>query len=153
MTATNHALTGAVIALGIRQPMAAVPLAFLSHFVLDALPHFGIPGGDVFERNRRAITKVVFAVDAVLVIVAFLWLGLMHHQVSNWLLLGCAFVAYLPDVLWLPRFIREVRTHAWRPGGWFIRFHQGIQWGERPWGVVVELVWLVGMGIGVVVLA
>ena len=42
MTATNHALTGATIATLVRQPYLAIPLAFLSHFFCDALPHFDI---------------------------------------------------------------------------------------------------------------
>jgi hypothetical protein len=36
---------GAIIALAISQPLIALPLAFVSHFVLDALPHYGYGGG------------------------------------------------------------------------------------------------------------
>ena len=40
MTATNHALTGAIIGFTVVAPLAFL-VAILSHFVLDAIPHFG----------------------------------------------------------------------------------------------------------------
>ena len=46
MTAPNHALTGALIGLTISNPALALPLAFLSHLVCDAIPHY-----DPAERN------------------------------------------------------------------------------------------------------
>ncbi|MFZ1324307.1 MAG: hypothetical protein WAQ57_04090 [Candidatus Saccharimonadales bacterium] len=41
MHTVNHAAAGAGIALAVRQPLLALPLALASHFVLDALPHYG----------------------------------------------------------------------------------------------------------------
>ncbi len=41
MTGFNHAVTGALIAGAVGNPFLAIPLAFASHFVLDAIPHFG----------------------------------------------------------------------------------------------------------------
>ena len=41
MTATNHALTGAIIGLVIGEPVLAIALAFASHFICDALPPVG----------------------------------------------------------------------------------------------------------------
>ena len=40
MTATNHVATGVLIAVVVPDPWVALPLAFASHFVCDALPHF-----------------------------------------------------------------------------------------------------------------
>jgi hypothetical protein len=42
MTGFNHGMAGAVIALTVKQPVLAVPLAFLSHFATDMIPHFGL---------------------------------------------------------------------------------------------------------------
>ena len=53
MTATNHALTGAAIGFIVGVPAIAIPLALISHFVLDAIPHFrsGIEGEKFMKAN------------------------------------------------------------------------------------------------------
>jgi hypothetical protein len=40
MTATGHALIGTVIAAKVGNPALAIPIAFASHFLADALPHW-----------------------------------------------------------------------------------------------------------------
>ena len=42
MLITNHVLSGAVVGALTRDPVRAFGRGFLSHFVLDALPHFGL---------------------------------------------------------------------------------------------------------------
>jgi hypothetical protein len=43
---TNHVLSGAVIGAVTRRPAAAFVMGVASHFVLDAIPHWGAWGGD-----------------------------------------------------------------------------------------------------------
>lgn len=38
MLATNHYLTGVAVAGALGNPIAVLPAAFVSHFILDALP-------------------------------------------------------------------------------------------------------------------
>jgi hypothetical protein len=45
MLVTNHVLSGAVIGAVTRRPAAAFALGFVSHFALDAVPHWGNFGG------------------------------------------------------------------------------------------------------------
>ena len=40
MTATGHAIIGTVIAAKVGNPALAIPIAFTSHFLADALPHW-----------------------------------------------------------------------------------------------------------------
>jgi hypothetical protein len=61
MTATNHGLMGIVIGAYMPLPYA-IPVAFVSHFILDALPHYGIPQK---QRNRSKIYKRVVTVDTI----------------------------------------------------------------------------------------
>ena len=42
MLITNHVLSGAVVGALTRDPVKSFARGFLSHFVLDALPHFGL---------------------------------------------------------------------------------------------------------------
>lgn len=145
MTATNHMLTGAVIAVTVRQPALAVPLAFLSHFILDALPHFGIHEDEVLKRNKHPLFRSVVGADILLVVVILIVLPLLVTSVVWWALLLAMLAAYAPDSIWLVRFWREVRTQTWRPGSWYARWHQKIQWSEKPWGLGIEIVWAVMM--------
>ena len=41
MLVTNHVLSGAVVGAAVRRPALALPLGIGSHFVLDAVPHWG----------------------------------------------------------------------------------------------------------------
>jgi hypothetical protein len=41
MLVTNHVLSGAVIGAAVRRPVSAFALGVVSHFVLDAVPHWG----------------------------------------------------------------------------------------------------------------
>jgi hypothetical protein len=45
MLVTNHVLSGAVIGAATRRPASAFALGFVSHFALDAVPHWGKWGG------------------------------------------------------------------------------------------------------------
>ncbi|PID30619.1 hypothetical protein CSA80_00835 [Candidatus Saccharibacteria bacterium] len=141
MTATNHALTGAALGLTIANPWLAVPAAFLSHFVLDAIPHFGFKGAKTdaevlpkrwFKRLLMAEACMCFLIVAVLAAV----------QPEGWFVAaGCAFVATSPDLYSLPRFLYENGWASAAPRqNWFRRFHRAIQT-ERVWGASVELVW------------
>lgn len=139
MTATNHALTGAAIGLIVGQPILAIPMAFLSHFICDAIPHFrsSLPEKQMFQSWWF---KKYLVVEAVVV---FAILGLFAiAQPLNWkLAIVCAATAVLPDVFLFNRFNKVSNNKKWRPG-LFIRFSSGIQWFERPIGGVVELAWL-----------
>ncbi len=147
MTGSNHLVTGALIAAAVPVPWVALPLAFVSHFVLDALPHFGDTNKHSWL-NRHF--KYVLGVDA-LIMTVFL-LALVILQPLHWvLILIAALVAVSPDVLWIPYYLADQRGVE-RPESRVAKLFKWIQWGERPWGIYVEAVWLVvftGLLIGV----
>ncbi|MFZ1248879.1 MAG: hypothetical protein WAQ24_00995 [Candidatus Saccharimonadales bacterium] len=144
MTATNHSLTGALIGLSIANPWLAVPIAFASHFVLDAIPHFGFKGKLTDDELLwRPAFKVLLAVEAILcfIIVVALW----QTQPQHWSVAAiCAFTAASPDLYSAPRFFKvNGITHNEVKWNRFRRFHHAIQT-ERVWGAGIELVWLIG---------
>lgn len=142
MTATNHVLTGAVIATVVASPVIAVPLAFASHFVLDAIPHFGIHEDDTLKRNGHWLFRSVVVTDTVLTIAALALVPIaLHNHVNAWAVLAAMFAALLPDLLWIPHFIHEVRHNIARARTTFMIWHQQIQWSETPWGLLVEMMW------------
>ena len=140
MTLTNHLLTGAALAKVLPLPIA-IPLAFISHFVLDSLPHFGLKDMGSIE-NRRKHKKLlvsVVSIDVILGILFIAWLIESNH--IKWLIV--ALVAYSPDLIWIYRFTVEEKFGrlAQTKGNRFIQFHVGIQKYERIWGLFVEVVY------------
>jgi len=135
MTTTSHALTGAAIAVAIKKPKLVIPFAFLSHFICDAIPHFGI--------------NMQFGSNAM-----FLWLGidglmaisfailLLTKRVKHPVLLAVAgFVAMSPDLAWLYYGLRGQMGDVASMDP-ISRFHASIQWFEHPIGIIVEFAWI-----------
>ena len=148
MTSTNHAMTGAVIALAVKQPALAIPLAFASHFALDMIPHFGIYEDDVVRRNTNWLFRTVIGIDIPVMLVLLIIIPYLAAGKIAWgIVLASMIAAVSPDSIWALRFIREIKTKKWEPGGWYPRFHQAIQWFEKPVGLLVELIWLSGMSV------
>jgi hypothetical protein len=145
MTAVNHALTGALIGLLIGQPEVAVPVAIGSHFVCDALPHFGPGLPDEIVLKTGAFRNFLFG-QAFLCLLLVVALAVFRPE--HWFLAAiCAFAAAAPDLLSINRYLKTRRGLKYRPGP-YVKFAQGIQWFERPIGAVVEIAWFIaGMGL------
>ena len=140
MRAINHALTGAIIGLTVAQPVVALPLALASHFVLDALPHYG-PKADSSQWIRSDLFKYMLYIDAILCFAVVLILFV--NSPVNWLLaVSCAFLAAAPDLISFRRYKKTLGHKKWRPNT-YEKFATKIQWFERPIGAVVEVVWLI----------
>lgn len=138
MTGINHALTGVSIAVFIDKPILALPLAFLSHFLLDLLPHFG----EIFE-NRRKFSKTVWSIDLLCVL---LFLLLLIFQ-QNWYFLIAAIFAMSPDFAWIYRFTVSEKYGKLppKPENKFNKFHASIQKLEFRWGIIVEIMYFAVM--------
>src|SRR5206468_8014016 len=102
MTATNHALTGAFIGLAVGNPLVAIPAAFASHFICDALPHFDVPGKTAEARiGSKAFLYLQIMLGGFLCLVLVAVLAVARPQ--HWLTACfCAFVATSPDILAIP---------------------------------------------------
>jgi hypothetical protein len=142
LTAPNHALTGALIGLSVANPWLAIPLAFVSHFVCDAVPHYDPPERDTMQlykswRFVRDFLVIGAALCALLVLI--LALTRPHY----WIVAAvCAFLATSPDLAWIPWFLRTRRTgDASFPKGWFFWLHAKVQWKTGPKLLWVEIVW------------
>ena len=145
MTLVNHAAAGAVIALTIKQPYLVIPLALISHFVMDLIPHFGYPGHQGYKKIlRHRLTYFYLFLDLVgWIFLVWAMLGL------SWLAYVAAFMAVLPDIgrdLWRALFYYglEKKGKPFRRGP-LTKFHRWIQWCERPWGFIVEVI--IGAGL------
>jgi hypothetical protein len=147
VTAPNHALTGAAIGLSVGNPLLAGTLAFVSHFVCDAIPHYDMDELDMARRiGSRQFIVTYLMIPALLCLLVVVCLAAARPE--RWLTAAvCAFLATSPDLFWLPRFIHVKRTHVDPPlRNWFLRFHDRIQWKTGPHLIWVEAVWFVVFG-------
>lgn len=141
MTGLNHVLTGSAIALAVREPLLAAPLAFLSHFILDITPHFG--GTPIYEFGKHKAFPYIMFADGLISFSAVTAVAALVPELANVVLL-CALCAILPDVLLFTYYTQG------RPNTWFHKFHLGIQWFERPPGLLVEASYAIFISIVVI---
>ncbi|MEK7594681.1 MAG: hypothetical protein AAB436_03530 [Patescibacteria group bacterium] len=140
MRAINHALTGAVIGLVVGEPLIAVPVAFVSHFICDIIPHHDFDVEEV-EKLRSGTFKKVLYGDTTLCVVLVVVLAVL--QPENWQLAAiCALVAAAPDFASFGKF-RSANGHKPLESNAYTRFAGRIQWFERPIGGIVEVAWFV----------
>lgn len=131
MLLTVHTLTGALIAVAVKDPLLAAPLAFMSHFVLDSTPHFGIEGLD-FKKHQGRVVGVIDCFGALIT-----WLILISVSPSQWFLVSVGvFFACLPDLLYLPDIFFN-----YIPAKKLYRFHSRIQWSQTPMGTITDGIW------------
>jgi hypothetical protein len=146
MLATNHLVTGALVAATVQQPALAIPAAFTSHFVLDALPHYGY--GDIAREHRDQ--KKFFVLKQTIDIyfgLAMMWLlaFALRNRQSPTVTVLCMLVAFIPDGVWAFHYVVAQRSGLYHELNAFNRFHKSIQWCERQWGIYVEAVWFLGV--------
>lgn len=152
MTATNHALTGAVIALAIDKPLLAIPLALLSHFALDIIPHYNPPGvtnqGYVShteswrKKMRIPSFRYLFALDMLLFISGLIlipWWG--SDVTAPWVIFTCMIAGAAPDFTGGIEYLYFLATGKKIGASRLDKWHAWLQWRERPWGIWVELIY------------
>ena len=140
MTTSNHLYAGAALAITVQHPVIGILAALGSHFVLDMLPHYGRSEREVAKWFRYRATWFVEGMNIIGVplLVYLLW-G------QPWWVFAAAALAILPDVVWVFRYFYYERYGMEASQYLLTRFHDKIQWGERPWGAFVEVPCFIGL--------
>jgi hypothetical protein len=136
MTLTNHYLAGVLIAAVVKTPYIALPCAVASHYVLDALPHYGFK---VWEQRNHTIFNSMLLLDVIVFV--FVLLALIGLHIPSWYYVAGIF-GYLPDLAWVYRWLvpEKFGTLPPKPLNKINAFHSNIQKFERLWGIVPEIV-------------
>lgn len=138
MTTSNHVLAGTIIAVVVKQPALAIPLALISHFVMDALPHHGYDGAGYSETFKHKSTYFIEALGIIGMI------ALLSTGIYGWnLVLLTAIVAVSPDFEWPYRYFIYERKGLPPESTILTRFHKKIQWCERSWALPIEIVFFI----------
>jgi len=136
MTTANHIITAGVISVAVKQPVLVLPLALASHYIIDAIPHFGFDKDGFGVALKHKITYLELALDSAAIIYLIF---LFRNQPV--LIYVSAFISISPDFYWLYRYFGFERYGRKPPGGRLTRFHEWIQWLQRPWGLGIEVVY------------
>jgi hypothetical protein len=131
MTGINHALSGALIGAALPLPIA-IPVAFISHFVIDTLPHYGI---EERYKNKSAKWRWFMYIDTLVA----LSIGAIAAYFRKWNMEITGWVAFSPDLIWIMYYFKQNRSFQLKPKNRFMRFHRRIQ-NETPNGWVFELI-------------
>jgi hypothetical protein len=141
MTATNHVLTGIVISATVSNPAIGLPLAFMAHFALDSLPHFDIPA------HQHTSKKFLYVLGSDMTVASTILFTILLLQPAHWqVLIAGGVLCASPDLMWLPRWINELKSKPNKPKGPIARFHSKIQRYAHPDRWDVEAAWFVVFG-------
>lgn len=134
MTATAHALVGGAIAYSFQNPALGIGLSFLSHPILDFIPHWD------FGWNWRKKTKLKLfceaSLDLTLGVVASY--AIFGQHVNIYYFLACVMASVLWDIMEIPywffnwRFAPFSTLHS-------IQHHIQGRAG-LPWGILTQIV-------------
>lgn len=144
MTGLNHGLTGAVIALAVKNPYIAVPMAFLSHFIVDIIPHwdYGIKNkAGTFSRKFNLLLTSDFLIS----VLAMIILAILSPA-HKWLIWACMIAAASPDLMWAyyRLYIEHLKKRVPRLDP-LARVHDLLQWSHTTGGLYVEIIWAIFM--------
>ncbi len=128
MLGSTHIIIGATILQASGNYPLGLSLAFLSHFIIDAIPHsdFEVPE----KGNPKTYQYVLASIDNFLAIAVLVYLGYMSLELDLSLLLWGGFLGLVVD-LWLHVPLWKNWTRKILP--WFYQFHFNIQnWCKEP---------------------
>lgn len=134
MTATAHALIGASLAVKVANPLLGIPLAILSHFIADLVPHWDAGTNHKKKTTLRLATEATFDVLLGFALVFLLF----RNLVDPTYLFMMVIAAQLPDWLKTPSDIFGLHVP---PFSWIDWLSHKTQWRlQLPWGLVTQIV-------------
>lgn len=137
MLETPHVALGAAIAIAIPNPLISIPLAFLSHFILDMTPHWN-PHLNTETKKFGHLTHTTLLVIGFDLACATILTGIIYKYTNNpYIFLG-AFAAVLPDIVEGPYFL-----WGWKNKyiDFWMKFQKSIQVDANIfWGLLTQVV-------------
>jgi len=138
MTVSNHAITAANLSL-VFQKWWIVPIAFLSHFILDLLPHYG----QILDKRSKLFITIQI-IDAITLLLVFV-LIFNTNSINLAITISAVIVACMPDMIWVIRFIREQIGAVDIPKSYISKIHSFLNMHEYKNGWVFDIAWFAAM--------
>lgn len=143
-----HVVTAAAIATHIPNPTISLPLAFVSHFALDMLPHWN-PQLNIDLKKHGKIAKNhnvlnFFDSGAALVLGSYLSLRVFPDYTHAVVIFIASFLAVFPDVIKIPYYYFKSKNKTLKR---YIVADKKIQNNTTPfWGMLSQLL-VTGVGL------
>jgi hypothetical protein len=126
MFLTVHASAGAIVGETLNQPLGAIFFGWLSHYVLDAIPHGDQIIGRIYKSaSSYRMLQILFVIDFTVAFSLLFWLWLSGALVNPEMAMLGATAAVLPDILQGIYSISgekiltvHAKWHAWNPDKW-----------------------------------
>ena len=136
MTATAHALIGASLAVKIVNPYIGLPLALISHFIADLIPHWDAGTNHKKKSSRRLQIEAVF--DVLLGITLVMIIFREQILANPIYLMSMVITAQLPDWIAAPAVMFNFNIP---PFSWMKTISHNTQTRmPLPWGLVTQVV-------------
>ena len=134
MTATAHALIGASLAAKIANPIIGIPIAILSHFIADLIPHWDAGT----NHRKKSMNRLRFeATLDVLLGFAMVFL-IFRNLVDPIYLFVMVIAAQSPDWLEAPSWMFNIKIP---PFSWLDWLGHKLQTRlQLPWGLITQVV-------------
>lgn len=142
MLLTPHTFAGIAIAALISNPIVAVPLAFISHFILDKTPHWDFYSNTQKEERLKGWRPLAVMADLVVGVAVgliatlyFLWVVKDSTLALTSFLSGIA--AVLPDILEGPYIFMDKEPKIL---SYMTNIQRKLQFqAPLPWGILTQL--------------
>jgi len=139
VTATAHALVGGAIAAAIPNPAIGIPLAAISHPVLDMIPHWDF-GLGWKKKNKIILFLQSFGDLSLGVALTFFIFG---GQTNHIYLLWCIFMSESWDLLQAPYLLFNWKFFPFSVFYEFGHFTNGKA--KMPWGILTQVASVTGL--------
>ena len=148
MLETPHVMVGAAIATKVGNPYLAIPLAFLSHFVLDRIPHwnphFYTESQKFGKPQKQSVTIAV--IDEIIALGAGLYIAYQflpdYKMVAT--IIACCFFAVLSDQIKYPFFFLKAKGGLLQK---WTDWERSIQVEVSPfWGILTQILTIITAG-------
>lgn len=155
MLSISHAVTGAFIAVKASNPILAIPLILLSHYLQDAIAHWDVGTGlsKGLKSRQSALTHEIFdlVLAAILIFLyypsAFPTIQDSQLTILNYAPIWGGFVGLVPDFLEAPRNFLKYEPAWLKPINRFHNsFHHSIPRmldGLAPQFLLLVLLWII----------
>jgi hypothetical protein len=139
---TPHTVVAAAIAVKSGNPYLAIPLAILSHFVLDRTPHWNphliAKDGTVNKIDTNSLKIIVLDSSFALIIGSAIALSFLPDFKKTLLVFVCCFLAVLPDVIEAPYIFLNYKKESLKKWLFFQKKNQFNT--NMTWGVVSQII-------------
>lgn len=133
-----HTLVGAAIATVIPNPLISLPLALLSHFITDYVPHWNPHLNTELKTLGEVSTrsKVIVMADAGLALMIGTYIAARSNNFIV-VMLAC-FLAVAPDVAEIPYYFLGLKNISWIRK--LIDYQRAHQWNVPAfWGILTQV--------------